>query len=108
MPCSCAWPAQLRTLVTPVSASTITVSVRAPVLPHFRRGEPFLEDLDGALHWLRAHEYRSFVLVGSCFGAETSLLAVSERKDIRGVALVSYAVAADQHTCTESRPTANG
>jgi alpha/beta superfamily hydrolase len=63
-------------------------------LPVVRRDDPFLDDVDGALEWLRAQGYERFVLVGSCFGAHTALLAVPGRPHIRGVALLSCLIAA--------------
>jgi len=63
-------------------------------LPVARRGAPFLDDLDGAIEWLRDQGYRRFVVAGSCFGAHTALLAVPGRPHILGVALLSCLIAA--------------
>jgi dienelactone hydrolase len=60
-----------------------------------RRDEPFLDDVDGALEWLRAQGYERFLVVGSCFGAHTALLAVPGRPHIRGVALLSCLISAE-------------
>lgn len=64
-------------------------------LPVARRDGPFLDDVDGAVEWLRAHGYERFVLVGSCFGAHTALLAVPGRPHICAVALLSCLIAAE-------------
>lgn len=64
--------------------------------PHVRRDMPFLDDLDAALAWLRTQGHRRFLIVGSCFGAQTALLAVPDRPEIiSGVALLSCLVAAE-------------
>lgn len=63
-------------------------------LPVARRDEPFLDDVDGAIEWLRAEGYRRFIVAGSCFGAHTALLAVPGRPEICGVALLSCLIAA--------------
>lgn len=63
-------------------------------LPVVLRDHPFVDDVDGAVDWLRAHGYRRFVLAGSCFGAHTALLAVPGRPHICGVALLSCLIGA--------------
>jgi alpha/beta superfamily hydrolase len=63
-------------------------------LPVVRRDDPFLDDVEGAVEWLRAQGYRRFVVAGSCFGAHTALLAVPGRPHICGVALLSCLIAA--------------
>lgn len=63
-------------------------------LPVVRRDDPFLDDVDGAVEWLRGQGYERFVVVGSCFGAHTALLAVPGRPHIRGVALLSCLIGA--------------
>jgi dienelactone hydrolase len=62
-------------------------------LPVVLRDHPFLDDVDGAIEWLRAQGYRRFVLAGSCFGAHTALLAVPGRPHVHGVALLSCLIA---------------
>lgn len=62
--------------------------------PHIWRDTPFLDDLDAAFAWLRTQGYRRFLVAGSCFGAQTALLAVPGRPDICGMALLSCLVAA--------------
>ena len=61
--------------------------------PHIWRDTPFLDDLDAAFGWLRTQGYRRFLVAGSCFGAQTALLAVPGRPEICGVALLSCLVA---------------
>lgn len=63
--------------------------------PVARRDAPFLEDVDAAFDWLRTQGSRRFLVVGSCFGAQTALLAVPGRPEIRGVGLLSCLVSAD-------------
>jgi dienelactone hydrolase len=63
--------------------------------PVARRDAPFLDDLDAAFDWLRTQGCRRFLVVGSCFGAQTALLAVPGRAEIRGVGLLSCLVSAD-------------
>ena len=64
-------------------------------LPAVRRDEPFLDDVDGAFEWLRGEGYERFIVVGSCFGAHTALLAVPGRPHICAVALLSCLIAAE-------------
>jgi alpha/beta superfamily hydrolase len=63
--------------------------------PVARRESPFVEDLDAAFDWLRMQGHWRFLVVGSCFGAHTALLALPGRAEIRGVALLSCLVAGD-------------
>lgn len=42
----------------------------------YRLDEPFLEDVEASVSWLRKHEgIRRFVIVGGCFGGRTALAA---------------------------------
>jgi alpha/beta superfamily hydrolase len=73
-------------------------------LPMLRRDDPGLADLDAALGWLGTEGYRRFVLVGSCFGAQTALLAVPGRPDVCGAALLSCLFAASDEALVPPSP----
>jgi pimeloyl-ACP methyl ester carboxylesterase len=58
----------------------------------FRLDEPFTEDFQGALGWLRGRGIGRFVVIGSCFGSRTALAASSEEGSVQGMVLVSAPV----------------
>ncbi len=51
--------------------------------------DPFVEDLEGAVHWLRAEGVSELILVGECFGARTILSAAESLPELRAAALLS-------------------
>lgn len=73
-------------------------------LPVIRRDQPLLDDLDAALAWLGGQGYRRFVVVGSCFGAQTALLAAADRPEILGLGLLCCLVAAQDDEATPPSP----
>lgn len=51
--------------------------------------DPFVEDLEGAVNWLRAQGMSGLILVGECFGARTILAAAEGLPELRAAALLS-------------------
>ncbi len=58
----------------------------------FRLDQPFTNDLEAAMSWLRGRGIDRFVLVGSCFGARTALATTVHGDDVQGVGLLSMPV----------------
>lgn len=58
-------------------------------IERFRLDEPFTEDLDAAIGWLRAHGMSKFLLIGWCFGARTALTYAPRIRNLQGLVLVS-------------------
>lgn len=54
-----------------------------------RLDQPFVDDVDGAVRWLRQQGVSRFVLIGSCFGARTALASASRLSGVRGAVLIS-------------------
>lgn len=61
--------------------------------PYLRLDAPFLDDLSAGLRWLRDHGRTRFALVGSCFGAQTALVAATRSRDVAGLVLLSCPIA---------------
>ena len=59
------------------------------VVEQFRVDEPFVEDLAGAVRWVRAQGIEQIVLFGNCFGARTALSYAPEVEGLKGIALGS-------------------
>ena len=59
------------------------------VVEQFRVDEPFVEDLEGAVRWVKAQGIDKIVLFGNCFGARTALSYAPEVEGLEGVALGS-------------------
>ncbi|MGH2806115.1 MAG: alpha/beta fold hydrolase [Actinomycetota bacterium] len=51
--------------------------------------EPYLEDLAGAIEWVRQRGIERFVLVGACFGARTALSYAADAHDLESLILIS-------------------
>jgi pimeloyl-ACP methyl ester carboxylesterase len=60
------------------------VLARAP-----RVDEPYVEDLAGAIRWVRSQQLERFVLIGACFGGRTALAWAPNDGGVRGLVLVS-------------------
>jgi pimeloyl-ACP methyl ester carboxylesterase len=55
----------------------------------FRLDQPFLEDLAAAITFLRSSGLGRFVIVGSCFGARTTMAAHATIEGVRAVVLIA-------------------
>jgi pimeloyl-ACP methyl ester carboxylesterase len=55
----------------------------------FELNRPFIEDLAGALDWLRTRGMDSFILAGSCFGARTALSYAPKLAPLEAVVLLA-------------------
>jgi pimeloyl-ACP methyl ester carboxylesterase len=58
----------------------------------FDLDDPFLDDLSGALSFLRAKGFRKFILAGLCFGGRTALEVAARREDVDGLVLMSVPI----------------
>lgn len=56
-------------------------------------GEPFVEDVAGAVQWLQQQGLKRFVFIGSCFGARTALAVAAQVEGLTGLILMSMPVA---------------
>ena len=56
-------------------------------------GDPFIEDVMGAVQWLRQQGLNRFVFIGSCFGARTALAIAPQVEGMTGAILMSMPVA---------------
>lgn len=62
----------------------------------FSLSRPFVEDVDGAMQWLRAHRPgQGVVLVGACFGTRTVLASAGNIPELRGALLIGLPVGDD-------------
>lgn len=57
-----------------------------------RLDEPFVEDLRGAIQWLRAQGFERFIIVAHCFGARTALACAPEIEGLERLLLVDLQV----------------
>jgi pimeloyl-ACP methyl ester carboxylesterase len=58
----------------------------------YRLDRPFVDDLMGAVRWLRAQGFNDFIVVGSCFGARTALAAAPQIEGLERLVLLNLHV----------------
>ena len=58
----------------------------------FRLDEPFEEDVEAAINWLRGRGIERFILIGGCFGARTALACAARVPGLEGLVLKALPV----------------
>lgn len=65
-------------------------------VPMFNLSRPFVEDVEGAMQWLRSNRPgQGVVLVGTCFGTRTGLASAANIPELKGVLLIGLPVGDD-------------